>query len=170
MKLSHKLIMVSAAALMGVSPLLGAAQSVNPVAQAASKSSSKKGTITLSNNAYVYHKNGKRDTNYAGGGKNAVIAKNRTLKYVGKPITINGNEYYPIGGNDYVKAANVGYKDGKGVTPSTSKIIIITSYGSFRTSQYLSLWLSRKYLSNSSLRQTNYISRYIRSVMPFISR
>lgn len=122
MKLSHKLIMVSAAALMGVSPLLGAAQSVNPVAQAASKSSSKKGTITLSNNAYVYHKNGKRDTNYAGGGKNAVIAKNITLKYVGKPITINGNEYYPIGGNDYVKAANVGYKDGKAVTPSTSKI------------------------------------------------
>ena len=121
MKLSHKLIMVSAAALMGVSPLLGAAQGVNPVAQAASKSSSKKGTITLSNNAYVYHKNGKRDTNYAGGGKNAVIAKNITLKYVGKPVTIKGTEYYPIGSNDYVKAANVGYKDGKAVTASTSK-------------------------------------------------
>lgn len=118
MKLSHKLIMVSAAALMGVSPLLSAAQGANPIAQAASKSSSK-GTIKLSGNAYVYDKNGKRDKNYMGGGKNAVIAKGVTLNYTGKTVMIDNTEYYPIGNNAYVKAANVGYKDGKPVSSTT---------------------------------------------------
>ena len=62
MKLSHKLMVVSAASLIGVSPVLSASQTA--VVQAAHKSTakktsstkknaSKKGTIKLSHNSYV---------------------------------------------------------------------------------------------------------------------
>ena len=42
MKLSHKLVMVSAAVLMGVSPVLGMAENVNTVQAAPKKTTSKK--------------------------------------------------------------------------------------------------------------------------------
>ncbi len=42
MKLSHKLIMVSAAALMSVSPLLGTNQNVNAATSKSSKTTAKK--------------------------------------------------------------------------------------------------------------------------------
>jgi hypothetical protein len=157
MRLSHKVIMLSAAVLMGVAPALGATQVSNaatatksttvkkgattkavaskkaaskatttkkvvskkstPKKVAAKKTTSKKaaskktaavkqGKIKLTHNAYVYHKNGKRDTNYAGGGKNAVIVKGVTLKYYGNVTSINGKKYYRIAKNDYIKVAN----------------------------------------------------------------
>ena len=162
MRLSHKVIMLSAAVLMGVAPALGATQVSNaatatksttvkkgattkavaskkaaskatttkkvvsktttPKKVAAKKTTSKKATtkkvaskktaavkqgkIKLTHNAYVYNKNGKRDTKYMGGGKNAVIPKGVTLKYYGNVTSINGKKYYRIAKNDYIKVAN----------------------------------------------------------------
>ncbi|WEV43945.1 SLAP domain-containing protein [Lactobacillus sp. ESL0684] len=117
MKLSHKLLMVSAATLMGVSPVVPAVQATT--VQAAKKTStkkpaSKKGTIKLSHNAYVYDKNGKRLKEYMGSSKYTTIAKGVTLNYNGKK-KIAGKQYYSLGNNAYVKATNVGYVDGKKV-------------------------------------------------------
>jgi hypothetical protein len=123
MKLSHKLITVSAAALIGVSPILSMSQAAlvqaaNKPAKAkknsAKKTASQKGTIKLSSNAYVYDKNGKRLKTYMGSAKNTVIAKGYTVKYNSKK-TINNKEYYDLGGGAFIKAANVGYVDGKKV-------------------------------------------------------
>lgn len=148
MKLSHKLLMVSTAALLGVSPILSASQA--SLVQAANKSAaktnktdtktnksvskkdtakktsskknstSKRGTIKLSRNAYVYDKNGKRLKSYMGSAKYTVIAKGVTLNYNTKK-TINDVDFYDLGGNAYVKAANVGYVDGKKVNPKKSE-------------------------------------------------
>ncbi|WP_278965528.1 SLAP domain-containing protein [Lactobacillus apis] len=128
MKLSHKLMVVSAAALIGVSPVLSASQTA--VVQAAHKSTakktsstkknaSKKGTIKLSHNSYVYDKDGKRLKTYMGSEKNTTIGKGYTLKYASK-VTIGGIEFYDIGGGAFVKAANVGYVDGKKVTKANA--------------------------------------------------
>ena len=110
--------MISAAALIGVSPVIGAGQFT--VVQAADKvatkrnNNSKQNTIKLSHNAYVYDKNGKRLKTYMGSAKNTKIGKGITLTYNGK-VTIKNKEYYNLGGNAYVKAANVGYVNGKKV-------------------------------------------------------
>jgi hypothetical protein len=123
MKLSHKLITVSTAALIGVSPILGVSQvalvqAANKPAKtkknSSKKTASQKGTIKLSRNAYVYDKNGKRLKTYMGSSKNTVIAKGYTVKYSAKK-TINNKEYYDLGGGAFIKAANVGYVDGKKV-------------------------------------------------------
>lgn len=122
MKLNHKLMMVSTAALIGVSPVLSASQAVlvqaadKPVAK---KKASKKGTIKLSHNAYVYDKDGKRLKTYMGSAKNTKIGKGVTLKYKDK-VTIDGVDYYDIGSGAFVKAANVGYVDGKKVGKTTA--------------------------------------------------
>lgn len=120
MKISRKLLMVSAAALIGVSPVLSASQAV--VVQAANKTTAKKkttkkNTIKLSHNAYVYDKNGKRLKTYMGSAKNTKIAKGITLSFSSK-VTINKKDYYSIGNNAFIKAANVGYVNGKKVTKS----------------------------------------------------
>lgn len=118
MKFSHKFMMISAAALIGVSPVIGAGQFT--VVQAADKvatkknNNSKQNTIKLSHNAYVYDKNGKRLKTYMGSAKNTKIGKGITLTFNGK-VTIKNKEYYNLGGNAYVKAANVGYVNGKKV-------------------------------------------------------
>ena len=128
MKLSHKLMMVSTAALIGVSPVLSASQTA--VVQAAHKSTakktsstkkntSKKGTIKLSHNSYVYDKDGKRLKTYMGSSKNTTIGKGITLKYKDK-VLIDDIEFYDIGGGAFVKAANVGYVDGKKVTKANA--------------------------------------------------
>ena len=120
--------MVSTAALIGVSPVLSASQTA--VVQAAHKSTakktsstkknaSKKGTIKLSHNSYVYDKDGKRLKTYMGSEKNTTIGKGYTLKYASK-VTIGGIEFYDIGGGAFVKAANVGYVDGKKVTKANA--------------------------------------------------
>ena len=124
MKFSQKLMMVSAAALIGVSPVLSASQAQTVQAAKAKKSAttkttSKKNTIKLSRNAYVYDKNGKRLKTYMGSAKNTKIGKGVTLKYSEK-VTIANKQYYNIGGGAFVKAANVGYVDGKKVTSSAA--------------------------------------------------
>ncbi|MCT6902923.1 MAG: SLAP domain-containing protein, partial [Lactobacillus sp.] len=120
MKFSHKFMMVSAAALIGISPVLSGSQAA--VVQAADKPAAKKNnvkqnTIKLNHNAYVYDKNGKRLKTYMGSAKRTKIGKGITLNFNTK-VTINNKDYYDIGGNAYVKAANVGYVNGKKVTKS----------------------------------------------------
>lgn len=124
MKLSHKLVMVSAAALMSVAPLLGTAENVNTVQAAPKKTTSKKTTskkaasnkITLVRNAYVYDKNGKRLDKYMGSAKYTTIAKGVTVTSTGTKI-INGVKYYDLGGGAYIKAVNV---DGKAASSTSS--------------------------------------------------
>lgn len=145
MKLSHKLIMVSTAVLMGASPILTAAQT--QTAQAATKktnkkvakksskkSSSSKATkkttsksntttseIVFGKNAYVYDQNGKRNKNYKVEGKVwPVIGKGAKVNAYGTK-TIDGQLYYFIGNNSYVKAANIATVDGKKVTTKAAK-------------------------------------------------
>ena len=119
MKLSHKLVMVSAAALMSVVPLLGTAENVNTVQAAPKKTTSKKAAsnkITLVRNAYVYDKNGKRLDKYMGSAKYTTIAKGVTVTSTGTK-TINGVKYYDLGGGAYIKAVNV---DGKAASSTSS--------------------------------------------------
>ena len=119
MKLSHKLVMVSAAALMSVAPLLGTAENVNTVQAAPKKTTSKKAAsnkITLVRNAYVYDKNGKRLDKYMGSAKYTTIAKGVTITSTGTK-TINGVKYYDLGGGAYIKAVNV---DGKAASSTSS--------------------------------------------------
>lgn len=119
MKLSHKLVMVSAAALMSVAPLLGTAENVNTVQAAPKKTTSKKAAsnkITLVRNAYVYDKNGKRLDKYMGSAKYTTIAKDVTVTSTGTK-TINGVKYYDLGGGAYIKAVNV---DGKAASSTSS--------------------------------------------------
>ncbi|MBA2915043.1 cell division protein [Lactobacillus crispatus] len=119
MKLSHKLVMVSAAALMSVAPLLDTAENVNTVQAAPKKTTSKKAAsnkITLVRNAYVYDKNGKRLDKYMGSAKYTTIAKGVTVTSTGTK-TINGVKYYDLGGGAYIKAVNV---DGKAASSTSS--------------------------------------------------
>ncbi|MBM6873485.1 SLAP domain-containing protein [Lactobacillus crispatus] len=119
MKLSHKLVMVSAATLMSVAPLLGTAENVNTVQAAPKKTTSKKAAsnkITLVRNAYVYDKNGKRLDKYMGSAKYTTIAKGVTVTSTGTK-TINGVKYYDLGGGAYIKAVNV---DGKAASSTSS--------------------------------------------------
>ncbi len=119
MKLSHKLVMVSAAALMSVAPLLGTAENVNTVQAAPKKTTSKKAAsnkITLVRNAYVYDKNGKRLDKYMGSAKYTTIAKGVTVTSTSTK-TINGVKYYDLGGGAYIKAVNV---DGKAASSTSS--------------------------------------------------
>ncbi len=115
MKLSHKLIMLSTAALMGVTPVLGGVNTAS-VAQAATKSSK----IVLGSNAYVYLKDGTRNKNYkVGDTAYPVIGKGAKLNAYGL-ITIKGVSYYSIGDGNYIKASNVATVDGKKATTTTT--------------------------------------------------
>lgn len=120
MKLSRKLMMVSAAALMGVSPML---TSASPAYAAKSTKTTKKTTgdkTVLAKNAYIYDKNGKRNTNYKYNGKTyKSISKGSTL-YTYGTVTIKGKLYFDIGNGNYIKAANVGTVNGKKYSSSTS--------------------------------------------------
>lgn len=114
MKLSRKLMMVSAAALLGVSPVL---TSTSPVHAAKSTKTTKKTNTgdktVLAKNAYIYDKNGKRNTNYKYNGKTyKSIAKDSTIETYGT-VTIKGKLYFDIGNGNYIKAANVGTVNGK---------------------------------------------------------
>ncbi len=115
MKLSHKLTMLSTAALMGVTPVLGGVNTAS-VAQAATKSSK----IVLGSNAYVYLKDGTRNKNYkVGDTAYPVIGKGAKLNAYGL-ITIKGVSYYSIGDGNYIKASNVATVDGKKATTATT--------------------------------------------------
>ena len=120
MKLNHKLIMVSAAALMSVSPLVANTQNSVQAAtttKSSSKTTAKKTTskkaavkpvkITMKNRAYVYDNNGKRVNNYL---NTKYIGKGVTVKGLGTK-TINGVKYYALQPTRYyVKASDVTVK------------------------------------------------------------
>ena len=107
--------MLSTAALMGVTPVLGGVNTAS-VAQAATKSSK----IVLGSNAYVYLKDGTRNKNYkVGDTAYPVIGKGAKLNAYGL-ITIKGVSYYSIGDGNYIKASNVATVDGKKATTATT--------------------------------------------------
>lgn len=122
MKLSHKLVLLSAAVLMTASPVVEASQNITTVQAKRHKAKrshkkarrstkkSQKNTIVLKHNAYAYLANGKRNRHYMG--TKGLIGKNVRLNYFGTKL-IKGVLYFNIGSNSYVKAANVGKKDGK---------------------------------------------------------
>ena len=141
MKLSHKLVMVSAAALMGISPVVTAVQSTNTVMAADSKKTSKKtntkttkssknskttkktssskskaaqgDAIVLGNNSYVYLESGKTNKNYKYNGETMpVLGKTAKLNAFGTK-TIDGDLYYSIGNGNYIKASDIATINGK---------------------------------------------------------
>ena len=131
MKLSRKLMMVSAAALMGISPVVAPAVS-STVAQAATKKTTKSTAKTtkngdetvLASNAYIYDKNGKRNTNYKYDGKVwKSIGKGSTIQTFGT-TTIDGTVYFDIGNGNYIKAGNVATVNGKKYNASSKKTSI----------------------------------------------
>lgn len=130
MKLNKKIFMVSAAALMLVSPVAGISTNVSAVAIPSYEvKKSMKGKLTLNHNSYVYTKSGKRTKQ--------LLRKGKSIKYVGKitvnntadnlyffkyaatsdklqlkPTRIKGKDYFQIGKNKYVNVANVSTVDG----------------------------------------------------------
>lgn len=155
MRFSHKIIMVSAAALMSISPVLANPQVTNAATKAtvkktttqkstekdtskkATKKSSAKATVSkktaakktkvsnsnaknsaadvieIGHNSYVYFANGKRNKTYKVGKKAwPVIGKGAKINAYGTK-KINGQLYYYIGNNSYLKAANVATVNGK---------------------------------------------------------
>ena len=125
MKLSHKLVMVSAAALMSVAPLLGTAENVNTVQAAPKKTTSKKAASNKITLVRVYDKNGKRLDKYMGSAKYTTIAKGITVTSTGTK-TINGVKYYDLGGGAYIKAVNSSYKSS---TLLVKLVILLTVNG-----------------------------------------
>lgn len=136
MKLSHKIIMLSAAALMGVSPVLGtspinaatAKASVKKTAtKTASKSSSKKASKTASKSTTqkAVKKTAKNNKN-ASAKKSTQTTKNTFSK------TNNGDQI-KIGNNSYVYYANgkrnKNYKVGKKTWPVIGKGAKLSAYG-----------------------------------------
>lgn len=128
MKLSHKLVMVSAVALMSISPLALAGQNANLTVNAASKkATTKTNKIVLSKNAYIYDKNGKQIKNYSYQGfKSSYIGKGSELNYSATK-TIKGVLYYQIAANAFVKAANVANADSKKATKSAKPTVTTKS-------------------------------------------
>lgn len=131
MKLEHKIIMISAAALMGLSPVAGVSK-LNAAVKTTSKTtvtlntnkSNKKAatlarkktlTIVLGKNAYIYDAQGKRNKNYKIGKKVwPVLGKTAKLTAIGTK-KIKGKLYYQIDGQNFIKAANVATVNGKKV-------------------------------------------------------
>ena len=119
MKLSHKIVMVSAAALMAVSPVVAGQSNF---AQAATSKTTKKSTTntktttktTNANSAAnivttaktrVYDENGKLAKTYMGSKKWTTIAKG--VKLISKGTkTIDGEKYYSLGNSSYIKASD----------------------------------------------------------------
>lgn len=117
MKLSYKLMTVSVAVLMGLSPIAATSGVVNAAKTTTKKTTSKKAdVIVLSHNSYLYFSNGKRNTKYRVGNKTwSVIGKGAKLNAYGTK-TINGQLYYFIGNASYIKAANIATVNGKKVS------------------------------------------------------
>lgn len=124
MKLSRKLMMVSAAALMGISPVLSGTNMVQAATKkttASSKKTNNGDKTVLGSNAYIYDKNGKRNTNYKYKGKvYKTIGKGSEISTFGTE-TIKGKLYFSIGNGNYIKAGNVATVNGKKYSASSKK-------------------------------------------------
>lgn len=125
MKLSHKIVMISAAALMAVSPVVAGQSNLAQAAtskssKASSKTKNNGDSIVLANKAYIYLANGKRNTNYKINGKKwSQLGKGAKLNAFGTK-TIDGEMYYYIGNSSYIKASDVATVNGKKVSASST--------------------------------------------------
>lgn len=126
MKLNKKIILVSAAALMALSPAIALTQNNEPVF-AASKKATKKTIKTSVNGITLYNEKG----NFYTGKKK--VKSNSTIKTYGKPVWItsrisllssdsfpiirinNGQNYVWLGDNGYIKSNCLGSISNKGV-------------------------------------------------------
>lgn len=126
MKLNKKIILVSAAALMALSPAIALTQNNEPVF-AASKKATKKTIKTSANGITLYNKKG----NFYTGKKK--VKSNSTIKTYGNPVWItsrisllssdsfpiirinNGQNYVWLGDNGYIKSNCLGSISNKGV-------------------------------------------------------
>lgn len=130
MKLKQKIVLTSVATLLAVSPTVGMIQPSQTVLAATNKRQiSQKDKLKLNHNAYIYNKKGKHTKK--------LLRKGTLVKYQGKisqndfadnlyfyqnysnahryqlTITkIKGADYFKIGKNQYIKAANVDAIDG----------------------------------------------------------
>lgn len=87
MKLNHKLVTLSVAALMGVAPVLSAAPTLTVQAATVYKTYGKRSTVTVTKNTYFVNKNGKKTSKKA----------YKNGKYIIWLVTkINGKTYYGI--------------------------------------------------------------------------
>lgn len=121
MKLNHKVIMVSAATLMALSPVVANVSQAS-VVYAAKKHSNKAGDqIVLAHKSYVYDSKGKHNKNYKIGNKKwPVLGKGAKLSAYGTK-KIDGEVYYFIGNNSYIKASDVATINGKKATVKAAK-------------------------------------------------
>lgn len=90
MKLSRKLVMVSVAALLGVSPVVAGASMANPVEAATVYKTYGKGRVTVKSTTHFVNKNGKKVS------KKAIKGSKYTIWLVTR---INGKLYYGIQSN-----------------------------------------------------------------------
>lgn len=90
MKLSRKLVMVSVAALLGVSPVVAGLQPTNPVQAATTYKTYGKGRVTVKKTTHFVNKHGKRTS------KKAIKGSKYTIWLVTR---INGRLYYGIQSN-----------------------------------------------------------------------
>ena len=140
MKLNKKILMVSAATLLLVSPIMTNVHDVSAATNYIVKKS-QKGKVTLNHNAYVYTKSGKRT--------GRLLRKGNSVKYVGK-ISVNndatslyfyqnytkneklqlkttrikGKNYYQIGKNQYINVANVNMIDGHVIIVKQTTVVV----------------------------------------------
>lgn len=141
MKLNKKIFMVSAAALMLVSPAAVLSSNVNNVSAAYAVKENMKGKLTLNHNSYVYTKSGKRT--------GRLLRKGASVKYVGKTSVnndasnlyfyqnssssdklqlkttrIKGGNYFQIGKNQYINAVNVDSIDGSSLLVNQTTVVV----------------------------------------------
>lgn len=141
MKFSHKVIMLSAAALMGVSPLLSASQTVNAAPKSAVKKTVSTGSTDSTSSKKTVTKTAVKKTtaNTASSKKNANKASSKKTSANTKKSakttanTTNNGDTIVIGHNSYVYYANgkrnTNYKVGKKVWPVIGKGAKINAYG-----------------------------------------
>ena len=142
MKLKQKIVLTSVAALMGVTSVIGVIQPVQTAYAATSKEQiSQKNKLKLNHNAYVYNQKGRHSKK--------LLRKRALIKYQGKirqddfadnlyfyqnysnahryqltTTKIKGTEYFKIGKNQYVKAANVDAIDGNKLLFSQTTVTV----------------------------------------------
>lgn len=126
MKAKNKIALISAAALMSISPVISLTNETltSPIYAASYQSR----TLTFKHNSYIYNSKGKRLSKFAG--KRAYYKTKQTLKakivttdnsdyytnqngkkiYL-KVVTIKGKKYFNIGNGGYININNIGFID-----------------------------------------------------------
>lgn len=143
MKLKQKIILTSVAALMTVFPVIGTIEPIQTVSAATKNQVNQKDKLKLNHNAYVYNQKGKHTKK--------LLRKGALIKYQGKIIQndfadnlyfyqnysndhkyqlattkIKGADYFKIGKNQYIKAANVAAIDGNALLFKQTTVTVKT--------------------------------------------